>query len=102
MQKSLEDSGYKVLAAQRCRSGRSISEADEIAAVVLDLGLPKITGWEALKGMRKANPGVKLILASGYLSSDKNAAANESSHVIMKPYLLDEVLAKISEVIRHP
>jgi two-component system cell cycle sensor histidine kinase/response regulator CckA len=104
MQQFLENFGYKVLTAKDGAEAVELHarHKDEIAAVVLDLGLPKINGWEALKAMKKANPRLKPIVASGYLFSQQEPEPGEGSHVIMKPYLLDDVLAKIAEVIRHP
>jgi nitrogen-specific signal transduction histidine kinase/CheY-like chemotaxis protein len=104
MQEFLENFGYKVLTAGDGAEAVELYERhkDEIAAVVLDLGLPKINGWEALKAMKKANPHVRPILASGYLFPQQEPETGEWHPVIMKPYLLDDVLAKIFEVIRRP
>jgi DNA-binding NtrC family response regulator len=38
--------------------------------VILDLGLAKMNGWQAFQMMKKLNPQLKGILASGYLSPD--------------------------------
>jgi len=66
--------------------------------VVLDLGLPRLTGWEAFQKMKEADPTLKPIFATGYLSSEIESAMakGELSALILKPYLLGEVLEKIS------
>jgi DNA-binding NtrC family response regulator len=75
---------------------------DEISVVVLDLGLPKLNGWEALQKMRKADPMLKPILASGYISHDMESAMAEGelSALLMKPYEPEEILEKVSLAIR--
>jgi DNA-binding NtrC family response regulator len=66
---------------------------DEIAVVVLDLGLPKLNGWDVLKQMKMADPTIKPILASGYVSAEVESALDkgELSAVIFKPYNLEEI-----------
>jgi len=100
MRKSLEKAGYRVLVAM---DGVEAIETflrykNEISVVVLDLGLPKLNGWEALRRMRKADPTLKPILASGYISSEMESALAEGelSALLMKPYRPDEILEKVS------
>jgi DNA-binding NtrC family response regulator len=61
-----------------------------------------LNGWEALQKMKKVNPNVKGILASGYLSPEVKSHVAEGflSGVIQKPYHIDEVLKKIETAIR--
>ena len=72
MRKSLEKAGYRVLVAMDGVEAVEtfLRHKDEISVVVLDLGLPKLNGWEALQKMRKADPTLKPILASGYISHE--------------------------------
>jgi two-component system cell cycle sensor histidine kinase/response regulator CckA len=100
MRKSLEKAGYRVLVAM---DGVEAIETfqqhmHEISVVVLDLGLPKLNGWEALQKMRKVDPTLKPILASGYISSEMESALaqGELSALLMKPYRPDEILEKVS------
>jgi DNA-binding response OmpR family regulator len=70
--------------------------------VILDLGLPKLNGWETFQRLKQANPKVKVILASGYLTEQAEIALRrrELSGIVMKPYEMDEVLAKVAAAIR--
>src|SRR5438128_3830662 len=43
--------------------------------VVLDLGLPGLSGWEAFQRMKQANPNLKAILATGYIAPEIASAA---------------------------
>jgi PAS domain S-box-containing protein len=100
MRKSLEKAGYRVLVATDGVEAIEIflRYKNEISVVVLDLGLPKLNGWEALRRMRTADPTLKPILASGYISSEMESALAEGelSALLMKPYRPDEILEKIS------
>src|SRR5262249_55166491 len=103
MRRSLESAGYRVLVATDGIEAVEIflRHKDEISVVVLDLGLPKLNGWEALQRMRKADPTLKPILASGYISYDMESAMaqGELSALLMKPYQPEEILEQVSLAI---
>jgi DNA-binding response OmpR family regulator len=99
MQNFLQSEGYRVLIARDGYEATNVHLAhkDEIALVVLDLGLPKLNGWEVLQRMKNANPELKAVIASGYMTAElESAMAQEKLRgVIMKPYKLNDVLRKI-------
>jgi signal transduction histidine kinase len=98
MQRFLEAQGFKVLTARDGAEAVDVhlQHKDEIALVVLDLGLSKLNGWEAFQMMKKLNPKIKGILASGYLTPEVSKMAKGAmSGVIPKPYDPIEILAKI-------
>jgi len=70
--------------------------------VVLDLGLPKLNGWEAYKMMKQAAPNVKAIFATGFISPEIEAhlQTEDSSTVITKPYSPDDMSKKIATVLQ--
>ena len=72
---------------------------EDIALVVMDLGLPNMNGSAALRAMKRTTPHVKAIVATAYLPSQ--AEASQWDAVILKPYKLDDVLQQISRVIRE-
>ncbi|HEY1268799.1 MAG TPA: ATP-binding protein [Candidatus Binatia bacterium] len=99
----LENHGYKVLVAHDGEEAVALHQIhkQEIAAVILDLGLPRLSGWEAFQRMRQEQPGLQTIFASGYIQSDIKAEMTvQGACVIHKPYLPDELLAQINAVIR--
>jgi PAS domain S-box-containing protein len=100
MRRTLEKAGYRVLVATDGVEAVEtfLRHKDEISVVVLDLGLPKLNGWEALKKMRKADPTLKPILASGYISHDMESAMDqgELSALLMKPYQPNEIIEQVS------
>ena len=106
MQNFLQSEGYRVLGAKDGTEAVELysRHKHEIAAVVLDIGLPKLNGWEVFLRMKKEAAEVKVLFATGYISPEIEAgiAKGELSGLIMKPYQLDDVLAKIALAIRSP
>ena len=102
----LEREGYRVLRASDGAEAveMHLRHKDEIAIVILDLQLPKMNGWEAFQMMRKTQPKLKALFATGFASPEIEAelAKGEIAGIIMKPYELDEVLKKISEILQEP
>jgi CheY-like chemotaxis protein len=102
MQHFLEESGYHVFTAKDGAEAVALHarHKDEIALVVLDLALPNMSGSEALQAMQRTTPGIKAIVATGYMTPQ--AESSEWRAVIMKPYRLDDILEKISAVLAQP
>ena len=104
MQKLLEREGFQVLAAQNGAEAVELHSRykNEIGIAILDLGLPKMNGWEAFQKMKKINPKLKGILASGYVSAEAESrlAKGELNGVLQKPYAEAEVLATIKRAIQ--
>ena len=72
----LEENGFEVLTAADGREAVACyaKNADRIDLVLLDLGLPRLGGWQAYLEMRKANPALRCIIASGNLDAEQRAA----------------------------
>ena len=101
----LEGEGFNVLTARDGAEAVQVHERhkDDITVAILDSGLAKLNGWEAFQRMRKINPKLKGILASGNLSAaaESQLATGELSAVLKKPYAGGEVLATIKRALQH-
>ena len=104
MQRLLEKEGFTVLTA---RDGIEAVEVhsrnkDQIGIALLDLRLAKLNGWDAFQRMKKINPKLKGILASGYVSAEVESrlARGELNGVLQKPYFGEQVLAVIERAIQ--
>jgi len=99
----LEDKGMKVLEAIDGVEAVEIftSHKDEIGVVLSDLGLPRLGGWEAFLEMRKINPELKGILASGFFNADvRNEIIKSGARdFIQKPYNTVQIIKIISELL---
>jgi CheY-like chemotaxis protein len=99
----LEGEGYRVLAARDGMEAVALFEAyrDEIGLVVCDLGLPRLGGREAFLKMKESRPGVRAIVASGYLEPAIRSEMLKAGvlDTIQKPYDFNELLTKIRSAI---
>ena len=104
MQRLLEKEGFSVLTARDGAEAVNVHNRhkDEITVAILDFGLASLNGWEAFQEMKKINPKIKGILASGYVAADAELrlAKGELSGVLQKPYFGEELLATIKQAIR--
>lgn len=73
----------------------------EIDAVLLDIGLPKIPGWEVMRRMKEINPAVKIIVASGNIAPELRADMHRVgvNEFVDKPYTFDGVAEKLETIM---
>ncbi len=98
----LENCGYSVLVARDGFEAIDIymENMDRISLVLLDMAMPKLSGREVFLELRKINPAVKVILASGLLDSEHigEVMALGFSGYIQKPFTMTDLAMKIKEV----
>src|SRR4051812_8544016 len=99
----LESEGFRVLPAKDGVEAVALFEthSDEIGLVVCDLGLPRLGGREAFLKMKESRPGVRAIVASGYLEPAIRSEMLKAGVIdtIQKPYDFNDLLAKIRSII---
>ena len=73
----------------------------EIAAVLLDVGLPKVKGADVFYRMKRENPAVRVVIASGFLEPALRTEMNRAGveHFIEKPYCVDDLVATFQSLI---
>lgn len=86
--------GYQILKATNGQEALDIYQRhkDEIAVILLDMGLPKVSGRDVLHKIRSENPDVKVIVTSGYIEPEIKLEI-EGAYVrfLPKPYTPDGV-----------
>jgi CheY-like chemotaxis protein len=88
----LERMGFRVLLASDGREALEIyaQHRDEIVLVILDLTMPRMNGEEAFREMRAIDPGVRVLMSSGYAENEVAArfAGKGTAGFLQKPYTL--------------
>ncbi len=99
---NLRARGYQVLTATSGEAALAAAEVHQPDCVVLDLGLPGISGLEALRRLRTwtATPVVILTAVDG--ERDKVTALDlGADDYVTKPFGMAELLARIRVALRH-
>jgi len=101
--KILKRFNYSVITADSGESALEIYAANRsgIDLIIIDLGMPGMGGEECLKRLMELDPGVKVILASGYDNNTVKQIAedNGAKGYLSKPYKMDEVSRLVRRVL---
>lgn len=99
----LEQNGFEVLSAESGQDALRIfrQNAEDIAAVILDLTMPEMNGEQVLAYLRAIREDVPIIISSGYDEAQTAATLQQNSHTtfLHKPYSSGKLLAKVREVL---
>jgi len=73
----------------------------KIRVVLLDVGLPKIAGWEVVLRMKEENPNVKVIVTSGYIEPDLKSKMQHAGvdGFVQKPYNPADVVKMLCDSV---
>ncbi len=97
--KMLNRNQYNVMKAESGEMALDLFErrGNDIDLVILDIGMPGMGGHECLVRLKKMDPKIKIIIASGYFAQGpvEEAIQNGVADYIAKPFQLDELLTKI-------
>ncbi len=99
----LRQAGFQADWVQDGAAGLAALESEPFSAVVLDLGLPRLSGLEVLRALRKAgNATPVLILTARDTSEDVIAGLDAGADDYMvKPFDLGELAARLRALIRR-
>ena len=100
---TLETFGYRVITA---RDGtEAIAEytahQHEIKGVITDMLMPFMDGPSTIRVLRKMDPNVRIIAASGLMDNDKvkDATGMDNISFIMKPYTAEKLLNTVHKLL---
>lgn len=100
--KALREEGYAVDEAEDGREGLHKATIWEYDAIVLDLMLPGLTGWQVLQELRHTKKTPVLILTARDGIDDRVKGLDKGADdYLIKPFDLKELLARIRALIRR-
>ena len=95
----LERLGYKVQVASDGLEAISMFQdhRQDIRCVLMDLAMPRMDGKKALESLRAIDPGVKVIMSSGFSEDDLVAKFQDwnLAGILPKPYVIDALSARL-------
>lgn len=100
---ALTQAGYAV---DRVTNGAAADEAlkgDVFGLLVLDLGLPKLDGFEVLRRLRRRNTTLPVLILSGREQPEEKVAGLDlgADDYLVKPFSLNELLARVRALLRR-
>jgi two-component system, OmpR family, response regulator len=100
---SLERSGFRVDLASNGEDAWILGDTEEFAAVVLDLGLPRMDGLSVLKRWRAAGRRMPVIIltARGTWMERVEGIDAGADDYLPKPFQMEELLARLHAVLRR-
>jgi CheY-like chemotaxis protein/anti-sigma regulatory factor (Ser/Thr protein kinase) len=92
--------GHEVHEASGGRELLQHMKTNRYDLIFTDLGMPDMSGWEVAAEIRKTDPAIPIILATGWGSqiSPADAQARGVTRVLAKPYTFQKISSVIAEI----
>ena len=99
---ALREEGYAVDTADNGEDGLFNAEGTDYDAVILDVMLPGLDGWEVLKRLRRIKPTPVLMLTARDQTRDRvRGLDGGADDYVVKPFDLPELFARLRALIRR-
>lgn len=99
----LEFMGLPCITAENGEEGIRLyrESKDKIGLVILDVEMPGISGDKVYEALKEINPGLKILLTSGYARSYLEAKyfKKRLEHFMPKPFQLDQLSNKLQAIM---
>ncbi|ARN82960.1 response regulator transcription factor [Methylocystis bryophila] len=101
--KALKEAGYVVERAATGEDASFLGETEMFAAVILDLGLPKLDGLAVLKRWRAQSLHfpVLILTARGSWTEKVEGIDAGADDYLAKPFQIEELLARLRAILRR-
>lgn len=99
----LRDGGYTVVAAGNGRDGLAAARRERPDLILLDINMPDIDGWEALRLLRLDEATRRVPVAMFSIRFDlrekMEALKRSADDYIVKPFSYDEMLDRVARLL---
>lgn len=103
---TLKAFGYRVLLAKDGAEAVALyaQQTQQIAVVLTDMMMPVMDGPTAIRELRRINPNVKVIMASGFNSLEKldDSMRADFHDFLPKPFTAEELLRSVRDILDRP
>ncbi|MEE9911267.1 MAG: sigma-54 dependent transcriptional regulator [Deltaproteobacteria bacterium] len=98
---SLSSCGYDVETAENGADALVKFKSGQFAGVVTDMRMPKMSGMDVLRGVKRISPETPVILITAYgtVNTAVEAMKEGASEFIMKPFSLDDLEFAVKNVL---
>ncbi|HSZ73963.1 MAG TPA: response regulator transcription factor [Rhizomicrobium sp.] len=100
---SLSAQGYNAIEADDGKTALEMLRRNHVDVLVLDLGLPGMGGFEVIEHLRDGGSTLPIIVLSSRTDEAGKVKALDlgADDYVMKPFGMDELLARIRAAVRH-
>jgi signal transduction histidine kinase/ActR/RegA family two-component response regulator len=102
---TLEELGYKTVIAQDGPEAlAALGKGEPVDLLFSDYVMPGMSGAELARAAHERRPALKILLTSGYAKHAELRDGNSADGfpLLAKPYRVDELAAKIREILERP
>ena len=100
--KALREEGYAVDTATEGEEGLYKAQNNDYDAIVLDIMLPRLDGWQVLERLRKTKKTPVLFLTARDTTPDRVRGLDSGADdYLVKPFDLSELFARLRAIIRR-
>jgi len=103
VKKGLEAESYAVDVAHDGEEGLHLARGEDYDLILLDILLPKLNGYEVLRGLREAGVRTPVIMltARGGLDDRVKGLDLGADDYLVKPFAFEELLARVRALLRR-
>jgi len=103
VKQALESEKYAVDLARNGEDAQSLVGEANFDLVILDLGLPKIDGWEVLIHIRNQKPSLPVLILTGRAEVEDRVKGLDlgADDYLAKPFSLSELSARVRALLRR-
>jgi DNA-binding response OmpR family regulator len=103
LQFSLTQAGYAVDWVSNGAAADETLKDDVFGLLILDLGLPKLDGFEVLRRLRRRNASVPVLILSGREKPEEKVLGLDlgADDYLVKPFSLNELQARVRALLRR-
>src|SRR5712671_5403320 len=103
LQFSLKLSGYAVDWVNNGAAADEALKGDVFGLLILDLGLPKLDGFEVLRRLRRRHSGLPVLILSGREKPEEKVLGLDlgADDYLVKPFSLRELEARVRALLRR-
>ena len=96
---TLQEFGFRVRAVDNGSSAIEKINRESFDVILLDLKMPGISGMDVLKALKRDNPGVQVIVITGYASIDLAVEAGRLGvfDFLCKPFTPEDLIATVKK-----
>jgi two-component system OmpR family response regulator len=100
---TLTQTGYAVDHVDNGQAADEALKGDGFGLLILDLGLPRIDGFEVLRRLRKRNTTLPVLILSGREQPEDKVTGLDlgADDYLVKPFALNELQARVRALLRR-